>query len=502
MQPTRSLTAPLVAIVLGTFMVILDNTVVNVALPQLGRFFATDLTLLQWVVTAYFLAQAAVIPLAGWLSDRYGAKRIYLISLVLFTLGSALCGLASSAQMLVGTRVLQGLGGGMLMPIGMAVLYRLTPPERRGAVMAMFGLPLMVAPALGPVLGGYLVEFADWRMIFLLNVPVGALALFVGLRALPDLPPARAAGALDTLGIVLGPLAFASLSFGISESTGSGWTGAPTVAGVTIGLIALALFVWRELSFEHPLLELRVFRSREFSLAIATQWAGFGAMFGSFFLLPMFLQQVRGYGSFETGLITIPQAVASAIFMQIGGRLFDRIGARGPVLVGLALVAASMWMMVGVTGSTVMVDLLLPLTLLGAGMGLMMMSLGTHMLNSAPRDLTSRVTSLSQALQNVVSSLAIATFATILQGRVAVHVAEAARAAGGQPSAQLLADASAAAFGDVYRVALGLIAFAWLLALALGRGRAAAAPPPGPGPAAPRPPEPQPEREPVLAGHI
>jgi EmrB/QacA subfamily drug resistance transporter len=499
---TRSIMAPLIAIILGTFMVILDNTVVTVALPQLGRVFGTDLSLLQWVITAYFLAQAAVIPLAGWLSDRFGAKRIYLISLVLFTAGSALCGLATSGQMLVAMRVIQGLGGGMLMPIGMAVLYRLTPPERRGAIMAMFGLPLMVAPALGPVLGGYLVEFADWRLIFLLNVPIGALALVVGLRALPDLPAARAAGALDTLGILLGPIAFASLSFGISESTGSGWTGAPTLVGVAVGLVALALFIWRELTFAHPLLELRVFRGRDFSLAIATQWAGFGAMFGSFFLLPMFLQQVRGYGSFETGLMTLPQAVASAIFMQIGGRLFDRVGARPPVLAGLALVATSLWLMTGISGSTTVRDLFLPLTLMGAGMGLMMMSLNTHMLNSTPRELTSRVTSLSQALQNVVSSLAIATFATVLQSRVPLHVADATAAAGGRPTPQALADASAAGFGDVYLVALGLIAVAWLLAWTLRRAQPPAAIEVPVGAARPPQADPEPEREPVLAGHL
>src|SRR5919202_5913978 len=381
---TRAIMIPLVAIILGTFMVILDSTVVNVALPTLGRVLNSDLSLLQWVIAGYMLAQAAVIPLSGWLSDRFGARRVYLISLVLFTAGSALCGLALNGEMLVATRVIQGLGGGMLMPIGMAVLYRLTPPERRGAIMAMFGLPLMVAPALGPVLGGYLVEFASWRLIFLLNVPIGALALVVGLRALPDLPAARAAGALDTLGIALGPLAFASLSFGISQSTGAGLTGAPTLVGVGLGLVALALFIWRELSVADPLLELRVFRSRDFSLAIATQWAGLGAMFGSFFLLPMFLQQVRGYGSFETGLITLPQAIASAVFMQIGGRLFDRVGARPPVVAGLTLVGGAMVLMTGLTGSTTIADLVPALTLMGAGMGLTMMSLNTHMLNSAP----------------------------------------------------------------------------------------------------------------------
>src|ERR671931_1899051 len=206
MPSTRSVLVPLIAIVFGTFMVILDNTVVNVALPTLGRVLNSNLSLLQWVIAGYMLAQAAVIPLSGWVSDRFGAKRVYVVSLVLFTAGSALCGLAQSGEMLIGTRVLQGLGGGMLMPIGIAVLYRLTPPERRGAIFGLFGIPIMVAPALGPVLSGYLLEYADWRLIFLINVPVGALALLVGLRALPAIPAPRAAGPLDTIGALLGPL--------------------------------------------------------------------------------------------------------------------------------------------------------------------------------------------------------------------------------------------------------------------------------------------------------
>src|ERR671933_2509187 len=198
MTSARTLLIPLVAIILGTFMVILDTTVVNVALPTLGRVFATDIAVLQWVIGAYLLAQAAVIPLSGWLSDRMGAKRVYLTSLVLFTLGSALCGLAQSGGGLVATRVLQGLGGGMLMPVGMAVLYRLTPPERRGAIFGLFGLPLMVAPAIGPLLSGYLLEYADWRLIFLINLPVGLLALLIGMRVLPTIPAGRIAGALDS----------------------------------------------------------------------------------------------------------------------------------------------------------------------------------------------------------------------------------------------------------------------------------------------------------------
>jgi EmrB/QacA subfamily drug resistance transporter len=458
---TRSLLVPLIAIIFGTFMVILDNTVVNVALPTLGRVLDSDLTLLQWVISGYMLAQAAVIPLSGWLSDRFGAKRVYLISLVLFTLGSAVCGLAVNAPMLIATRVIQGIGGGMLMPIGMAVLYRLTPPQRRGEIMGLFGIPIMVAPALGPLLSGYLLQYADWRLIFLINLPVGVLALLVGLKVLPRIPAGRSPGSLDTLGIILGPLAFAAISFGVNQSASAGWTAISTLGGIGVGLLALVLFIWRELKVTDPVLDLRVFRVPAFSLAILTQWTAFGAMFGTFFLVPLFLQQVRGYGALETGFYTLPTAIASAIFMQIGGRLFDRVGVRPPVLFGMTLIGLSMWQMSGLRGDTTGEDLRLPLTLLGAGMGSMMMALNTYLLNSAPRDLIGRVTSLSNATQNVVASLAIATFATILQARIPVHISEVAAGVALTPS--LVADATAFAFGDVYRTALALIIIGWFL---------------------------------------
>ena len=473
---SRAILVPLIAIILGTFMVILDNTVVNVALPTLGRVLNSDLSLLQWVIAGYMLAQAAVIPLSGWLSDRFGARRVYLISLVLFTAGSALCGLAMNGEMLVATRVLQGLGGGMLMPIGMAVLYRLTPPERRGSIFGLFGLPIMVAPALGPLLSGYLLQYADWRLIFLINLPVGVLALIVGLRVLPTIPAGRAVGALDSLGVLLGPLALSALSFGVSQSTYAGWSAPSTVGGIVIGLIALVLFVWRELSIADPVLELRVFGQRDFSLGILTQWTAFAAMFGTFFLIPLFLQQVRGYGAFETGLYTLPIAIASAIFMQISGRVFDRIGVRIPVLFGMTLIGGAMWLMSSITGGTTGSDLFVPMVLLGAGMGSMMMALNTHLLNVAPRDLVGRVTSLTSAMQNVVASLGIATFATILQARIPFHVAEASIASGGAPTPAVLDNAMAFAFGDVYRTALLVVAVGWVLVWTLRRPGSASEP--------------------------
>jgi EmrB/QacA subfamily drug resistance transporter len=426
---------PLAAIIMGLFMAILDNTVVNVALSKLEVVFKADLHVIQWVVTAYFLSQAAVIPLSGWLSDRFGAKTVFLGSLGLFTLGSLACALSQSSSMLIGFRVLQGLGGGMLMPIAMTFIYRLAPPDRRGAVMGLLGVPMLLAPAVGPILGGWLVQYVDWNYIFLINVPVGIIAVIVGLRSLPALPALRSAGTLDTLGMILGPLAFASLSYGISESSSAGWTGTSTLVGLAVGSAALLAFILRELNVGEPLLELRVFRSRDFSLTIITQWVAQSAMFGAMFLIPLFFQQIRGYGPFDAGLFMLPQALGMMIFMPIGGRLFDRIGARIPVISGLVMVVISTWFLSQVSVTTTGEDLRIPLFMRGMGMGLMMMSLNTHLLNSAPRNLISRVTSLTSALQNVVSSLAIASLSTVLVNRVTAHATNKGDLAGYQSKA-------------------------------------------------------------------
>jgi len=447
------------AVILGAFMSILDATIVNVALPTFGRVFETSIQSLQWIITGYMLASAAVIPLSGWLSDRFGAKRVYLVALVLFTAGSALCAMATSAFMLTVFRVLQGLGGGMLMPVGMAILFRVSPPEKRGAVMGLFGIPMLLGPALGPVISGWLLEYASWPWIFLINLPIGIVALVIGLRSLPGLGAENVDSRLDTLGMILGPIAFASLTYGISESTEYGWTGLPTLLGIGIGLVALVLFIARELTTTQPLLELRVFHSRDFSLAIATNWLMIAGLFGTFFLIPVFLQQVRGYSPFQTGLITLPNALVAACTMPLAGRIYDRVGARPPVFIGLLIVTVSFWLLTGLSASTTAWDLMLPLAIMGGGMGLAMMPLGTHVLSSAPRNLVSRVTSLTGACQNVVASLAIATFATLLQ----THTR--ANANGGAPSLE----AQASAFGSVYGAAIFIIILAALMTLTLRR---------------------------------
>ena len=487
----RSILAPLIALIMGLFMVILDNTVVNVALPTLVKDFHTDLRTLQWVITGYMLAQAAVIPLAGWLSDRFGAKNIFLIAVALFTIGSALCATAQSGEMLIAFRVLQGLGGGFVMPISMAYTFRLSPPDKRGQVMGTMGIPILLAPALGPSLSGWLVQYADWRWIFLINVPVGIVAVVMGIRRLPVVER-HSVAPLDLPGIVLAPLAFAALSYGVNEGSVS-WTSGNTLGGLIVGVLALLAFIYVELHTQFPLLELRVFTSRDFDLAIVAQWTGQAALFGGIFLMPLFLQQVRGYGAFDTGLILLAQALSAAFFMPLGGRLFDRIGARPLVVLGLTLVAVSSFFLARISVTTTGTDLILPLAMRGAGMGLMMMSLNTHLLNAAPRELISRVTSLTNALQQVVSSLAIAGLATILTSRATTHIQAAlaaqhqSRAPIGVPVSPQAAQHAAGqlqhltlvgyanAFDDTFIVAATLAVVGALLGLTLRRNYAAQA---------------------------
>jgi EmrB/QacA subfamily drug resistance transporter len=465
----RSIMMPLLTIIIGLFMVILDATAVNVALPTLVKDFHVSLTSLQWVLTGYMLAQAAVIPLAGWLSDRFGAKRVFLTAIALFTLGSALCAVAQSNEMLIAFRILQGLGGGCLMPIGMAYTYRLSPPDKRGVVMGTIGIPILFAPAVGPTVSGWLVEYASWRWIFSINLPIGLFALWLGLRKLPHVDT-QAAGDLDLPGMILGPLAFSMLSYGVSEGATS-WTSVNTLGGLIGGAVALVAFVLVELRASKPLLEMRVFKSIDFSIAVVAQWVGQIALFGGIFLVPLFLQQVRLYGPFDTGMVMMAQALTAAAFMPIGGRLFDKIGARPLVAGGLGLVGLGTFLLTRLSGSTTETDLIFPLMLRGAGMALMMMPLNTHILNSAPRKLVSRVTSLTAALQSVVNSLAIAGLSTVLASRASFHQATAllnaphgtaapAHQATGLPAP--IANLFASAFSDTIMVA-AVISFAGAL---------------------------------------
>ncbi|GIP18138.1 MFS transporter [Paenibacillus montaniterrae] len=402
----RTIIAPLLAVVVGMIMVILDSTIVNVAFPKFQQEFDSPLSVVQWTFTAYTLALSAVIPLAGWMMDKFGAKRIFLATIVFFTLGSILCAMAQTIEQLIVFRILQGLGGGMVTPIGMAIIYRLAPPHKIGAVMGVLGIPILIAPAFGPVLSGWLIDHVSWQWIFLINLPIGLIAIAIGWKHLPDLSRNHVSK-LDILGVILAPIAFSMLAFGVGEGA-SDLKSPLTVIALFLGVIALFGLIVTELRQEQPLLELRVFKSPDFTKGILLLWLVQIALFGVMILFPVYLQVVRGYSPLDTGLIMLAQAVGSMLFTPIGGRLFDKVGARPLALIGLTAVSVALFWLSRISPYSELIMLLLPLFVIGSGMGLIMMSLNTHVLNSAPRDLVGRVTSLTAAAQHIVTSLAVA----------------------------------------------------------------------------------------------
>jgi EmrB/QacA subfamily drug resistance transporter len=297
--------------VLGSVMSVLDTTIVNVALDPLAHALHASLTSIAWIITSYLLAIAAITPVAGWAARRVGTRTIYLWSLVLFTLGSLLCGLAWSTESLVVARVLQGAGGGLLMPVGQMIVVRLAGRENLGRVMGILAVPTVLAPVVGPTLGGFLIEHVSWRAIFLINLPIGAVAFFLGLRILPrdhGAPTFR----LDVLGLLLAPTGLTLLTYGLSESASSpDLLRAAVVLPVVAGLGFLLAFTRHALRIEHPLLDLRLFTDRTYSMASIASFANGAISLGGLILLPLYLQSVRGESAVNTGLLVAPTAVGA-----------------------------------------------------------------------------------------------------------------------------------------------------------------------------------------------
>ena len=435
---TPEILALAAVVVLGAIMTILDTTIVNVALPSLGRDFHTSISTIQWVATIYLLAFASVIPLTGWASRRFGAKRVWLLALGTFLAGSLLSGLSWSIGSLLAFRALQGLGGGMIMPLGQAILAESAGPKRMGRVMSIVGVPMMLAPISGPVIGGALVGGASWRWIFFVNLPVGALALLLAVRLLPSVP-ARSRQRLDTLGLVL-------LSGGI------------------------AAFAWHALRSEQPLIDVRLFARRGFATAAGVNLLLGIALFGTQLLLALYFQTARGQSPLDTGLLLIPQAAGVAVAMPIAGALTDKLGGRRVVPVGVLLGALGALAFTQIGAHTGYVDLAAALFVMGMGLGATITPSMAVAFQDVAREAAGEASSALNTIQRVAGSLGTALLAVVLQRAIGSElpgfhggVAQAGALAARDPLHAL--PALAHAFGTAFWVALALAAAALVPAL-------------------------------------
>jgi EmrB/QacA subfamily drug resistance transporter len=404
---------PLVVLIAGMFMSVLDTSIVNVAIPTIQNEFGANTDDVQWVVTAYTLALGVVVPCTAWLGDRFGLSRLYNIALLAFAAGSALCGLAWDLNSLVIFRIVQAIPGGILPVITLSILYRIVPRERLGAAMGMYGLGVVFGPAIGPTLGGYLVEYVDWRLIFYINVPIGILGAIAAGLVLPKFP--RYVGRrFDLLGFVTIAGGLFALLLAVSEGESWGWDSYEILGLLTVSVLSLALFVVIELEVAEPLLDVRIFRYWAFTHSLALVGVLVVVLFGVLFYIPQFLQVVQGWGAFESGLALLPQAVVMGLLMPVAGRIYDRIGPRVPVVTGLTIVAGASYLLHTITIDTTRVHVMWLLAIQAVGIGLAMMPIFTSGIAAIPVDKSNIASALNNVVRNVAGALGVAGLTAIL----------------------------------------------------------------------------------------
>jgi EmrB/QacA subfamily drug resistance transporter len=412
----------LISVMFGVFMIILDSTIVNVAFPTLRREYGASLADAQWVLSIYVLALGVTTPVSGFLADRFGIKRVYLLGLAIFTLGSFLCGIAPSLGMLIAARALQGFGGGLAQPLGPAQLYRAFPPREQGTALGLFGIALVVAPALGPILGGWLVDIQLWRAIFFVNVPIGILGVILGSRFLPDYRTDHHPR-FDPFGLITAVIGFGALLYAATQAETFGWTGSATLTAFAIGMVSLVIHVILELYVvKEPMLNLRLFTNPVFLNASLVGYVAAVALFGAEFLMPVYLQAFRGRTALETGFILLGVAATSAIATPLAGRLFDKIGPRMLVTTGFVILCINTWQLAQIRGDTAISYIVFLLALRGLAIGLTLQTTFTTSLSSIPLNMLPRGSSLLNSTRFVVQAVSVAALATVLTSTLSADV--------------------------------------------------------------------------------
>ncbi len=403
-------------VVLGAIMSILDVTVVSIALPTFQHEFDATPAQVAWTMTGYTLALASVIPLTGWAADRFGTKRLFMLALLLFTMGSVLCSTAWDVSSLVSFRVLQGLGGGMLMPLGMTIMTRAAGHDRIGRVMAVLGIPMLLGPIFGPILGGWLIDTASWHWIFLINLPLGLVAIVYAALVLPKDNPTPSE-TFDFVGMLLLSPGLALFLYGVSSIPDAGTVvDRKVLVPAAIGLALVLLFVLRSLAerADHPLIDLDLFRNRSLTIAVIAMSLFAIAFFGASLLFPSYFLQVRGEETLKTGWLLAPQGLGAMLTMPVAGMLADKIGPGKIVLTGVTVLTVGMAMFTQVAADTSYAFLLGALFVMGLGMGATMMPIMTSALQTLTDHNLARGSTLMNIIQQVAASIGTALFSVLL----------------------------------------------------------------------------------------
>lgn len=411
-------------VMLGTFMAVLDSTIVNVGLPKIMASFGVGLSTIEWVITGYMLAMAAMLPTSGWLADRFGYKKLYFWGLFLFTFGSMLCGISGNETILISSRVIQGLGGGMVQPLGMAIVLREFPIKQRGIALGFWAIAAAASVSFGPLIGGYLVDNYSWQLIFDVNVPIGIIALALTIIIQREFVNENVRK-FDLVGfvsvVIFLPVLLYALSEGNASTNAEGWSAPYILACFAISTIALAIFITRELTTDNPLLDIRLLADRNFGLSNLVILIFSIGMFGSTFLLPLYLQNAMDYTAFQSGAVFLPVGIIQGIMAPISGILADKSNPKIPIIIGIILLAVSLMINSDLSFLTERPHIMLSLYLRGFAMGIMFTPLNQISLLTISQNKMAQASSITNSIRQIGGSIGVAFLTTLLTARVNFH---------------------------------------------------------------------------------
>jgi DHA2 family multidrug resistance protein len=411
-------------IMIGTFMAVLDSTIVNVALPKIMASFGVGIDKIEWVSTAYMLSMAVMLPTSGWMADKFGYKRMYFIGLMLFTFGSLLCGMSANEDLLIVSRVVQGLGAGAVQPLGMAIISREFPPQQRGLALGFWAIAAAASVSFGPLIGGYLVDHFSWKLIFDVNVPVGIIGMAATLVIQSEYK-SKNIRKFDIVGfcsaVIFLPLLLYALSQGNAATNSEGW-GAPYILiCFAISLIAMAVFITTELTVEEPLLDLRLLANKNFGICSLVMLMFSIGMFGSTFLLPLYLQNSMGYTALQAGAVFLPVGIIQGVMSPISGFMGNKINPKWIMILGIVMLAISFYINSSFSFLTERSYIMLGLYIRGFAMGIIFTPLSTLSLSQIPREKMAQASGVTNTVRQIGGSLGVAILTTVLTTRVAYH---------------------------------------------------------------------------------
>ncbi|WP_421383618.1 MDR family MFS transporter [Bacillus salacetis] len=412
-EPQYNRIAIVAVLLVSAFVAILNQTLLNTALPNIMTSLDITASTAQWLMTGFMLVNGIMIPITAFLIDKYTTRTLFFTAMSLFTLGTLIAGIAPNFPVLLTGRLVQASGAGIMLPLMQTVMLLIFPVEKRGAAMGMAGLVIAFGPAIGPTLSGWLVENYSWRVPFFVILPIAIGSIIFGIFALKNVTK-QSNPVIDIPSVVLSSLGFGGLLYGLSSAGNDGWSSSNVYIAVIIGAISLTAFIWRQFKLEKPILEFRVFKNGIYTLAATTSMIVMLAMIGAELLLPLYMQNMRGFTAFESGLLLLPGAIVMGVMSPITGKLFDKFGARWLAMIGLTIVAITTYEFTNLTAATSYTFILVVYVIRMGGISMVMMPVSTAGLNQLPKRLIPHGTAMNNTMRTIAGSIGTALLVTVM----------------------------------------------------------------------------------------